>query len=321
MSSDSMESQCSCAALPDPRSTQSSRRPPLPLPLACEERRGASDHCGRRSRAQQHRLRRKRRIFRWGAISSGGPLGLCGDLCQFLVYTQSDLEYDIDPEYTPWCTQFDPGDHNVPGNSCAHQWWNLCDDDLLKSCDCTRAGTPPRLTRLSARHVSVSSRRSSDVLTNTCSRSVAPVNSGPPAMTIFRILDPWTTKRERRCTRTVIPLSGKNALVNSRGHRGALIDMSSAMSRAVSPANGGTRATMKVHSRLERNVRNRVVCALRRRRQLLHLDTNPSSDVCSHTVENHGGGCSARGESDLGMTGRTPAPTRQGDLTRKSAKT
>ena len=101
--------------------------------------------------------------------------------------------------------------------------------------------------------------------------TVVPVNGGTCAMTISRILYPWTTKRERRCTRTMIPLSGKNALVNSRRHKGALIDMNPVNSRPVSPANGGTRATVKVHSRLERNVRNPVVCALRRRRQLLHL--------------------------------------------------
>ena len=92
-SCDSMESQFSCAALPDMRSGQPPRRPPLrrgsprsaaasplPLPLACEERRGASHHRGRRSRAQQHRLRRKRRIFRWGALSRDGPPGLSGDI-------------------------------------------------------------------------------------------------------------------------------------------------------------------------------------------------------------------------------------------------
>ena len=50
------------------------------------------------------------------------------------------------------------------------------------------------------------------MLSNTCSRSVGPVNGETRAMTIFRILWPWTTKRERRCTRTVItPLWKKRA--------------------------------------------------------------------------------------------------------------
>ena len=290
-----MESQFSCAALPGLRSGQSSRRPPprrgstrsaaaspLHLLLACEERRGTSDHCGRRSRAHQRRFRRKRRIFRWSAKSCGGPPGLGGDVFQFPMYTQPDLDYDIDPEYTPWCTQFvtlvtstcletvvpvnggtfamtisrNPATAHVLER---HPW-------TTKLAQSTILGTR-RLTLLSARHVSVSSRRSSGVLTNTCSRSVAPVNGGTRAMTIFRILYPWTTKRERAPLHAHRDLSGKNAHVNSKGHRGAPIENS----RAVSPANGGTRATMKVHSRLERNVRNPVVCSLRRQRQLLHL--------------------------------------------------
>ena len=146
-----------------------------------------------------------------------------------------------------WCMQFDPG-------------WNFCDDNFPKSCDFTRAGTPPmdheiyteynpwhtQIDPLSARHVSVSSRGSR---TNTCSRSVVPVNGGTCAMTIFRILYLWTTKKERRCSRTVISLWKKRAC-EVEGTQGALIDMSPVNSRAVSPANGGTRATMKVHSRL-----------------------------------------------------------------------
>ena len=47
---------------------------------------------GRRSRAQQHLLRRKERIFRWGAISCGGPPGLGGDVYQFPLCTQPDLD-------------------------------------------------------------------------------------------------------------------------------------------------------------------------------------------------------------------------------------
>ena len=150
MSSDSMESQFSCAALPDLRSGQSSRRPPprrgstrnaatspLPLPLACEERRGASDHCGRRSRAPQHRLRRKRRTFRWGAMSCGGPPGLGGDVYSPIWTTIStkSAHHGVRSstlETTTWT-----------GNSCARHWWNLCDKNFPKSCDCTRAGTPP----------------------------------------------------------------------------------------------------------------------------------------------------------------------------------
>ena len=107
MSCDSMELPFLCEAQPDLRSGQSFRRPPprrgstrsaaaspLPLPLACEERRGASDHCGRRSRAQLHRFRRKERIVRWGAISCGGPLGLGGDMYQFPLCTHPDLDND-----------------------------------------------------------------------------------------------------------------------------------------------------------------------------------------------------------------------------------
>ena len=99
-------------ALPDLRSGQSSRRPPprwsstrsaaaspLPLPLACGERRVASDHCGGRSRAQRRRLRRERRIFRWGAMSCGGSPGLGGDVHRFPVCTQPELDNDIHPGY------------------------------------------------------------------------------------------------------------------------------------------------------------------------------------------------------------------------------
>ena len=82
-----MELQLSCEAQPDFRSWLSFRRPPLrrgstrgasplPLPLAHEERRGAADKGGRRSRAQEHRLRQKVRTFRWTAFSRGGPSGL-----------------------------------------------------------------------------------------------------------------------------------------------------------------------------------------------------------------------------------------------------
>ena len=146
MSCDSMESQFSCAAQPDLRSGQSPRRPPprrgptrsaaaspLLLPLACEERRGASDHGGRRSRAQLHRLRRKRRIFRWGALCRDGPPGLGGGVYQLPLYTHPD----------PWDTRFDPVDHHMSGNSCAceqwncaSQWWNPCVDFFVNSGGC-----------------------------------------------------------------------------------------------------------------------------------------------------------------------------------------
>ena len=156
MSCDSMELPFLREAQPDLRSWQSSRRPlprrgstrsvavsPLPLPLACEERRVASDHCGRRSRAQLHHLRRQGRIFRWGAISCGGPPGLGGDVYQFPLSTHLDLDNDIATESTPWYTQYDPVDHHMSGRSRACQWWNPCEDDCPKSCGCTCAGAPP----------------------------------------------------------------------------------------------------------------------------------------------------------------------------------
>ena len=63
---------------PPPRrgSTWSAAAFSLPLPPACENRRGASGTYGMRSRAQKDRLRRKRRVFRWSATCKGGPLGL-----------------------------------------------------------------------------------------------------------------------------------------------------------------------------------------------------------------------------------------------------
>ena len=196
MSSDSVESQISCAALPDLCSGQSLRRPPprrgstrnaaaspLPLPLACEERRGASDRCGRRSRAQQHRCRRKRRIFRWSAISCGGPPG--GDVYQFLVYHSMI-----------WTTTLT--------NTCLETVLPINGGTFAMTfcpCDCTRGGTPPMQHE------------------------------------IYAQIDPSLRKT---CV-DVFP---------SSVHSGALNDTSLVNSSSASRANGGTRATMKVHSGL-----------------------------------------------------------------------
>ena len=148
------ESQFSRAALPDLRSGQFPRRPPLrrgptrsaaasplPLPLACEERRGAADYCGRRSCAQLHRLRRKRRIFRWSALCRDGPPRPSGGVRQLPLYTHSN----------PWHTQIGLSpraqhvceiegkqrclDQVVSGISFAGQW-NPCVDVFVNPGGC-----------------------------------------------------------------------------------------------------------------------------------------------------------------------------------------